>query len=253
MKDLCCLIAINTRRMGEAAGERGDLYTLDLTIKFFNTYLRAVINASDVRTAYNILHQYRKLAEFTVTIRDGEEPMPDPSLASGDPLSSRGLNIAKHMRYYGGVAFQRGLTFITEVVAHDIGALCEKAFRSSSDCHDKLLATFLKVDDSVESGKDETALRGVRRAQIKLAVAYLVLGSRASALDIQRDMAEEPHSRLISLRWELESLQGSEFWEVNDRGGKFDYLGPREKEQLPLFFSWFPNLGRDDSQIASVN
>ena len=51
---------MNTRIMGETAGRRGDLNTLDLVIKFFNTYLRASINLSDVRTVYNVLFQYRR-------------------------------------------------------------------------------------------------------------------------------------------------------------------------------------------------
>ena len=36
---------------------------LQLVVKFFNTYLRATLNARDVRTAYNILNQYRILTE----------------------------------------------------------------------------------------------------------------------------------------------------------------------------------------------
>ena len=34
-----------------------------LAVKFMNTYLRATLNARDVRTAYNVLNQYRQLAE----------------------------------------------------------------------------------------------------------------------------------------------------------------------------------------------
>lgn len=41
MKELCYHIAMNTRIIGEQAGKRSDYYTLDLCIKFFNTYLRA--------------------------------------------------------------------------------------------------------------------------------------------------------------------------------------------------------------------
>ena len=32
-------------------------------MKFFNTYMRATLNAKDMRTAYNMLNQYRYLAE----------------------------------------------------------------------------------------------------------------------------------------------------------------------------------------------
>lgn len=40
-KELCYHIAMNTRIMGEASCKQGDYYTLDLCIKFFNTYIRA--------------------------------------------------------------------------------------------------------------------------------------------------------------------------------------------------------------------
>ena len=66
MKELCYHIAMNTRIMGESAARRGDLPALDLCIKFFNTFQRASINMSDVRTVYNILFQYRLMGEFVI-------------------------------------------------------------------------------------------------------------------------------------------------------------------------------------------
>src|SRR6201996_7601340 len=63
MPDVNYLIAINTRYIGEAALAAGDGEALALAVKFFNTYLRATLNAQNVRTAYNILNQYRQLAE----------------------------------------------------------------------------------------------------------------------------------------------------------------------------------------------
>jgi hypothetical protein len=238
MKDLCYLIAINTRRLGASAAHRGDLHALDLSIKFFNTYLRATLNASDIRTAYNILHQYRQLAEYV--LGEGRE-----GVAQGAELDRRGLEIARHMRYYSGIGFQRGLTFITEVIAHDVGTLCGVAYRHESRSHAALLETFLRVDDTADAGGQETTLRGVRRAQVKLATVYLLHEDEAPAREIQRDMRDEPVHRLRSIWQELEALDSREFWEVNDRGTNFDYLPPEQKAMLPRFFGWFPAL-RDD-------
>jgi hypothetical protein len=66
-------------------GQPGDA---QLVLKFFITYC-ALPHARDVRTAYNVLHQYRLLAEDV--LRAGMD----------DHL----LEIAGYFRYYGQVAF----------------------------------------------------------------------------------------------------------------------------------------------------
>ncbi|MCA9658791.1 MAG: DUF2254 domain-containing protein, partial [Myxococcales bacterium] len=253
IKDLCYLIAIDTRRLGEAASKRGDLHALDLAIKFFNTYLRATINAKDIRTAYNILHQYRQLGE--VVLMHANHPGIAPEGREMD-LEQRTVDIARFMRYYSAISFQRGMAFLTEVIAHDIGTLCGYAFRLNSRSHDNILDIFLRVDDSAESAEEEKTLRGVRRAQIKLATTYLVFGGVHLARRISDDMQGEPEKRLRSIWHELRSLESREFWEVNDRGTNFDYLTPQQKDTLPTFFGWFEDLRapeREDSVTLPVS
>jgi len=253
IKDLCYLIAIDTRRIGEAASKRGDLHALDLAIKFFNTYLRATINGKDIRTAYNILHQYRQLGE--VVLMHANHPGIAPEGREIE-LESRTVDIARFMRYYSAIAFQRGMAFLTEVIAHDIGTLCGYAFRLNSAAHDSILDIFLRVDDSAESAEEEKTLRGVRRAQVKLATSYLVFGGVHLAGRIAADMASEPPKRLQSIWQELRSLESREFWEVNDRGTNFDYLTPQQKETLARFFGGFEGLrepGCEDSMTLPVS
>lgn len=242
IKDTCYLIAIDTRRLGEAAAERSDIHALDLSIKFFNTYLRATLNASDIRTAYNILHQYRQLAELVL---DGDKVGDDPR------LENRALQIAKFMRYYSTIGYQRGLAFITEVIAHDVGTLCQLAFVHQSPSHDELLEVFLAVDEQPETHEQEKTLRGVRRAQVKLATTYLRAGRKDLARRICDDMRDEPADRLRSIWSELRELDTREFWEVNDRGSNFDYLTPEQKEQLGEFFGWFDALAEDGDEAPS--
>jgi hypothetical protein len=264
MKDLCYLIAINTRRLGEAAARHGDLPALDLSIKFFNTYLRATINSNDIRTCYNILHQYRQLGEFVIEHTETDprdlildQPMSMTStltVSVGAPagdlseLERRGLEIARYMRYYSGLAFGRGMAFITEVIAHDVGSLCARAFHCDTQFHDELLATFLRVDDTTDTTHSDTTLKGVRRAQVKLATTYMIHGAESLARRIQADMKNEPAERLRGIWQELSALQTREFWEVNDRGSNFDYLSDEQKAELPRFFSWFPALHKEALQ-----
>ncbi|HSC88412.1 MAG TPA: DUF2254 family protein, partial [Polyangiaceae bacterium] len=59
MRDINYLIAIDTRYIGEVAAQHGDDELIRLVYRFMNSYLRATLNARDVRTAYNVLNQYR--------------------------------------------------------------------------------------------------------------------------------------------------------------------------------------------------
>lgn len=70
-KEVCYHLCINTRIIGETAAKHGDLYVLDLCIKFFNTYLRNAINLNDFRVVYNSLFQYRQLAESLILKEKG--------------------------------------------------------------------------------------------------------------------------------------------------------------------------------------
>jgi hypothetical protein len=226
IKDVCYLIAIDTRRLGEAAAHRRDHQALDLAIKFFNTYLRATVNANDIRTAYNILHQYRQLAEMIVgegrkivrVAASKSEREQKEAVERAHVLERRAVDIARFMRYYSGVVFQRGMVFIAEVIAHDIGTLCAEAFHAESACH------------------------GVRLAQIKLATNYLLHGAVGLAKKVADDMAGEDHRRLRGMWHKLARLDDREFWEVNDRGVNFEYLPPEQKAMLSRFFAWFEGL-----------
>ena len=85
----------------------------------------------------------------------------------------------------------------------------------------------------------ETSLRGVRKAQLKLATYYLLAGAEPLARRVWDDMREDTAERLGSIRDELLGVQSKDFWEISDRGGNFDYLPPERKEKLRIFFSWF--------------
>ena len=228
MRDINYLISINTRKLAQDALASGDKLVADLAVKFFNTYLRATINGKDVRTAYNVLNQYRLLAEHA--LEKGED--------------DAALEIARRFQYYGQLGFSAGLAFVLETAAYDLCALNELAFELDSPCADELLAIFLDVDKEAEEGHElEASLRGVRKAQIKLATHYLTHEAVDRARLIFEDMRDEVPSRLTSIREELGGITSKEFWEVSDRGVNFDYLDPARRETLAVFFGWFEELG----------
>jgi hypothetical protein len=217
------VVAIDTRYIGEAALAAGDAEVLSLCIKFFNTYLRVTINEREVRTAYNVLNQYRLLVERV--LRAGREEI--------------ALQFAGHLSYYGQLAYTRKLGFITETAAYDLCALCEVAFDVGAKNQHRMLQIFLEVDKESESEAEELTLRGVRKAQVKLATYYLLHGAEELARKIHADMAHEKPERLRSIRDELNAVTSKDFWEVIDRGSNFDYLEPERRAALGTFFDWF--------------
>jgi hypothetical protein len=232
MPEMAHVVAIDTRYVGEAALAASDREVLMLTVKFMNTYLRAALNARDVRTAYNVLNQYRQLAESLLQTRNA---WPQAVLT----------DIAGHFKYYARLAHGTGLAFVTETAAYDMCALCEMASAYDAACHDRLLGVFLEIDREPETQAEEHALRGVRKAQAKLASYYLLHDQGARARRIYDDMASESPERLRSIRDEMLAITSKDFWEVVDRGTNFDYLSDERKQKLRAFFSGFTSLAAD--------
>jgi hypothetical protein len=233
MPDVNHLIAINTRYIAEAAMTSKDNEAIELAVKFFNTYLRATLNSQrwNVRTAYIVLNQYRQLAERMLDVG----------------LTARVGEIAFFFKYYAQIAHSMDLGFITETAAYDLATLCELAYARHAPSHGAILKVLLEVDKEAESQTQEHTLRGVRKAQAKLASFYLAAGPEGTqyARQIFDDMKDERPERLSSICDELLRIESKDFWEVIDRGTNFDYVDDARKAQLKVFFSWFPSLKKE--------
>jgi len=222
MRDINYVIAIDTRYIGEAAVRANDSELLDLVFRFMNSYMRSTLNARDVRTAYNVLNQYRKLAESM--------------LAEGNPKAA--LEAVKHMKYYGLLSFDMELSFVTETVAYDLSSIAQLANELASPAEQAILDEFLELDRPPFVRGNDKALLGVRKAQVKLAAHYLSTGQEARARSIAYDMRDEPEDRLRKIRWQLENVENKDFWEIIDRGRNFEYMPPARRQQLATFFNW---------------
>ncbi len=224
MRDINHLVAIHARRLATAAAGAHDPHALALVVKFMNTFMRAALNARDQRAAYNLMNEYRLLGESLL----------------GLGLSDEVVELSERCRYYGQTAFKAKLPFILETVAYDLCSLLETAHAAGAPAHERLLATFLELDRTPEADSvQEASLRGVRKAQIKLATWYLSRGDDALARRIWEDMRHEPVSRMLSIQAELGGVVEADFWEVSDRGGNFEYLPPERRELMRQFFAWF--------------
>jgi len=233
MQDVAHIVAIHTRSLAILAIDTDELHAIRLCLRFIHTYFRQAINDRDVRTAYNVFNEYRTLAEALLGTRHQDLV----------------LEIVDRARFYGQLGFKRELPFILETAAYDVCTLLEQAYDKDASVHDALLDTFLQLDREPDGGEhQEASLRGVRKAQTKLATFYLLRGQEPLARRIFEDMRHETPERLRSIREELAAIEEPEFWEVNDRGVDFDWLPPDQREQLGTFFSWFSHLGREDAE-----
>ncbi len=221
LPELGQVVAIETRYIGERASERTDRDVLVLVIRYFNTYLRGALRQRDVRAAHGILHQYRILAERLM------------DRAHGDVV----VEIGRSLAYYGQAAHEMDLGFVTETVAHDLARLCELAFARGSGCHDALLGIFLDLDRPGAKQAGQPTLRGVRKAQVRLATFYLARRAGAHAGRIAAGMRGEAPERMASIERELRSASDREFREITDRGASLDALDDERRGRLDEFFA----------------
>ncbi|MEM9490555.1 MAG: DUF2254 family protein [Myxococcota bacterium] len=222
MRDINYLIAIDTRYIGEAAGRKKDNELMVLVFRYMNSYLRATLNARDVRTAYNVLNQYRILVEAMLNQGNG----------------AVALEGVKHMNYYGRVSYDMKLLFVTETVAYDVSALCQIAHSLGAEQQEDMLKYFLELDQPLQVQSQEKGQLGERKAQVKLAAYYLTQGEEDKARLIAQDMKGEPKTRLLVIRDQLERVTSKDFWEIIDRGRNFEYMPPSQREKMATFFDW---------------
>lgn len=226
MPDINYLIAIDTRYIGEAAAEACDEELMVLVVRYMNSYIRSTLNAKSVRTAYNVMNQYRQLVE--AMMRQGHGAV--------------AASAVEHMKYYGHVSYDMKLSFVTETVAFDIGTICEVAHGLGLPEEDEILEIFLELDRATARRGQEQALKGVRKAQVKLAAFYLMNDQEARAREIFFDMENDPLQRLAAIRHELARVDSKDFWEIIDRGRNFEFMPQTQREAMLTFFTWFPDI-----------
>lgn len=232
-RDICNLIALNTTELA-LYGLRKRNGLLQLALRFLNSFMRAAINAKDLRTAYHLMNHYREVAQCL--------------MEAGDEKTT--LAVAEYFKYYGQIAYNVGQPFLLEAVTYDLTKVLERAVEIESPMVDPLLDLLLTVDRESKSDEQEESLLGVRRAQVQLATLFMSLGDRDRARRIQEDMMGERRNRLIMVRDELLGEERQYFWEFNDRGVNFAYLPPERRAWVEEFFSVFPALAIEPPPIA---
>src|SRR4029078_5371881 len=97
----------------------------------------------DVRCGYNLLNEYRLLAEALLHT-------PEHEVA---------VEVAQHVKSYGQLAFQARMAFLLETAAYDLCSLMEVAHERGAAEHDALLEIFLAVDLEPEAAAERDSAK----------------------------------------------------------------------------------------------
>lgn len=210
MHDVTSAVAKALRRFGLAAGVRSDPRLRELTVEYFNTFIRRAMNTRDVRSVFILFDQYRILAEELLT--------DDPELV---------LEIAYYFAYYGQIARDMQLAFVVDAAAHDLGALVRHAWEAQSPIAERLLESFLRYDGA--------GSLGVAKAQAILG-SYFVMTDRApAAAQVRERLRLLESARLDRLTTELMAVRRAKYWEVNERRMNMEYVPDVQRERLREF------------------
>jgi hypothetical protein len=186
-----------------------------LVCRYMNSYMRATLNAKDVRTAYNVLNQYRLLVE--ALLRAGQRRP-----------RARGR---RHMKYYGNVSYDMKLSFVTETVAYDVGALCQVAHELGIARGGRPPPLVPRARSPARASADRAGAQG--RPQGAGEARRLLPdggrgGRRAASATTWRCRAARAASRAI--RDELERVETKDFWEIIDRGRNFEFMPDAQRK-----------------------
>ena len=184
-------------------------------MKYFNTFLREAINAKHKQIAYHMLDEYRLLAERFVAAR--------PELA---------VRISDYLCHYARAAEEQEVGFVAETVAYDLRVLNQVAYEQEWPRASDVLAAYLALAESLQSGGYRQAVAGVHKMYLGLGAFYLSKGADALAEQLRVVLRRVEPESLARLGAELLSVTEPEFWEITDRGVNFYYLEPQVRASL---------------------
>jgi hypothetical protein len=219
MPELTSTISKSLRKLGLEAASLENPALRELTLEYFNTFLRLTINRHDVRSVFIIFDQYRTLAEAL----EGKFP-------------KEVLEVAYYFDYYGMAAREQGLPFVVETVGHDLGALVKKAWQSGSPIREDLLERFLQYDRQAK-----TALPGVKKAHALLASFFLYSGEKEAAERVRQSFQGLAPEMIQKLQEDLLQVTRQKYWEVSERRMNIEFVPTPQREKLREFLDRLRN------------
>ena len=214
MPELTSTIAKSLRKLGLETASLENPALRELSIEYFNTFLRLTLNRHDVRSVFIILDQYRTFAETL----EGKFPR-------------EVSEIAYYFSYYGAAAREQNLPFVVEAAAHDLGSLVKRAWQSRSSSREELLERFLSYDRQARP-----VLSGVKKAHALLASYFLFSGQEGAADLIRQSFQGLSPDFIRSLKDDLLQVTRQKYWEVSERRMNIEFVPEPQRIKLQEFF-----------------
>ena len=125
MPDAVVYVADTIRGIASDAYKRSDIPVVDNAVRAFNSNIRFAITHGEPHAVFDVLTQYRILAE--------EALVQYPSLS---------IDIAENLAYYSGAAQAAGLKFVPELFMYDMGLLYRASIENECSSSSVILDTF---------------------------------------------------------------------------------------------------------------
>lgn len=214
--DVVSSLSDATRVIAIRSSAAGDEKAMDLTIKFFNNFIREGIKKKDAHAVYDLMYQYRMLACDLCDRPDVLE------------------KIGRYMVHYSQIALATGMAFVTQLVAFDLGVVVMQAFARKSPAAPNLLACLLELKH--RAGVDPVPLIVKAKAIVGASLAADPQGS-ASAEQVRENLSDLPEETLHQVEQDLMKLDDRSFWEVTDRQVNFEWVPPERRPAVQQFLA----------------
>jgi len=209
-------IALATRDIGLAAIEVGDPEVADLSLRFFNTYLRVAVNREAATFASATMNEYRRLAIGALEWR------PDLSVEA-----------ASHLLRYGRHFDEAGMPAIFGAAAEDVADLAIEAQGRDPEVTRRLALLLIRNLSELIPSARAIGLNGLFKAVVKLAFwAMAAEATDVSSILVEGIAAASPEFVEGALD-RMESMRSGLFWEVNERVIAFDWVEEPLRAQIP--------------------
>jgi hypothetical protein len=215
-KEAVHAIAVATRNIGLAAINAGEPESAELSLRFFNTYLRVAINRSAPTFASVIMNEYRRFAIGALEWR-----------------SDLAVEAAAHLLRYGRHFDEAGMPATLGAAAEDVADLAiEARARDSQVTHRLAVLLVRNLLDLIPSGR-AIGINGLFKGVAKLTFWAMAADQKDIARILVEGIAAAPPGFVDAAVDRMESMHTGLFWEVNERVIAFDWVEQPLRDEIP--------------------